>query len=59
MQEHRANAVCNSCHGRMDPIGFALENFNAVGEWRDEDAGVRIDAKGKLPNGSQFDGPRA
>ena len=57
MQEHRANAVCNSCHGRMDPIGFALENFNAVGEWRDEDAGVRIDAKGKLPNGSQFDGP--
>jgi mono/diheme cytochrome c family protein len=57
MQVHRANAVCASCHGRMDPIGFALENFNAVGEWRQEDAGVPIDAKGKLPNGAEFDGP--
>jgi Protein of unknown function (DUF1592)/Protein of unknown function (DUF1588)/Protein of unknown function (DUF1585) len=58
MQEHRATgSVCGSCHGRMDPIGFALENFNAVGEWRDEDAGVPIDSKGKLPNGSEFQGP--
>ncbi len=57
MQEHRGNGVCNSCHGRMDPIGFALENFNAVGEWRADDAGSPIDAKGKLPNGAEFDGP--
>jgi Protein of unknown function (DUF1588)/Protein of unknown function (DUF1585)/Protein of unknown function (DUF1592) len=57
MQEHRGNGVCNSCHGRMDPIGFALENFNAIGEWRGEDAGVPIDAKGKLPNGAEFEGP--
>jgi len=57
MEAHRSNAVCASCHGRMDPIGFALENFNAVGEWRSDDAGVPIDAKGKLPNGSEFDGP--
>lgn len=57
MELHRGNGICASCHGRMDPIGFALENFNAVGEWRDEDAGNRIDAKGKLPNGAEFDGP--
>ena len=57
METHRANAVCASCHGRMDPIGFALENFNAVGEWRAEDSGVPVDSKGKLPNGAQFEGP--
>ncbi len=57
METHRANAVCASCHGRMDPIGFALENFNAVGEWRADDGGVPVDAKGKLPNGSEFEGP--
>ena len=57
MQEHRGNGICNSCHGRMDPIGFALENFNGVGEWRADDGGAPIDAKGKLPNGAEFDGP--
>ena len=57
MQEHRGNGICNSCHGRMDPIGFALENFNGVGEWRADDSGAPIDAKGKLPNGAEFDGP--
>ncbi|MFN7925817.1 MAG: DUF1592 domain-containing protein [Bryobacteraceae bacterium] len=57
MEQHRANPVCASCHGRMDPIGFALENFNAVGEWRAKDGAVSIDAKGKLPNGAEFDGP--
>ena len=41
MEQHRANAVCAACHGRMDPIGFALENYDGVGKWRDEDAGVR------------------
>jgi len=57
MQEHRANAICAGCHARMDPIGFALENFNGVGEWRSEDAGAPIDASGKLPDGSEFSGP--
>ena len=57
METHRANPVCASCHARMDPIGFALENFNAVGEWRTQDSGVTVDAKGKLPNGAEFEGP--
>ena len=57
MEQHRSNAVCAACHARMDPIGFALENYDGVGKWRDEDAGVRIDASGRLPDGSEFDGP--
>ena len=47
--QHRANPVCASCHARMDPIGFALENFDAVGKWRETDAGSAIDASGVLP----------
>jgi hypothetical protein len=58
MQVHRANAVCAACHSRMDPIGFALENFDGVGRWRDEDADQPIDASGKLPDGTEFDGPK-
>jgi len=57
MQVHRANAVCAACHGRMDPIGFALENYDGVGRWRAEDAGTPIDASGKLPDGTEFQGP--
>jgi mono/diheme cytochrome c family protein len=57
MQVHRSNAVCAACHGRMDPIGFALENYDGVGRWRAEDAGAPIDASGKLPDGSEFQGP--
>jgi mono/diheme cytochrome c family protein len=57
MQVHRANAVCAACHARMDPIGFALENYDAVGRWRQEDAGAPIDASGKLPDGTAFEGP--
>ena len=57
MEEHRANAICASCHARMDPIGFALENFDGVGEWRSEDGGAPIDATGKLPDGAEFNGP--
>jgi mono/diheme cytochrome c family protein len=57
MEAHRANAVCAACHGRMDPLGFALENFDGVGRWRSEDAGVTIDASGKLPDGTAFEGP--
>ena len=57
LEKHRANAVCASCHARMDPLGFALENFDAVGKWRTEDSGVTIDPSGALPDGTKFDGP--
>ena len=56
MQAHRANAVCASCHARMDPIGFALENYNGIGAWRDSDEGAAIDASGRLPDGTDFQG---
>ena len=56
LSEHRADAACASCHNLIDPIGFALENFDAVGRWRDFEAGVVVDASGGLPDGSQFDG---
>ena len=57
MEVHRSNAICASCHSRMDPIGFALENFNAVGQWRANDGGKPIDVLGKFPDGSEFSGP--
>ena len=57
MVQHRADPVCASCHSRMDPLGFALENYDGVGRWRDKDAGNAIDASGKLPDGSTFVGP--
>jgi mono/diheme cytochrome c family protein len=56
MTQHRANPACASCHALMDPIGFAMENFDAVGKWRDRDSGHRIDASGVLPGGAKFDG---
>jgi len=52
MELHRASPVCASCHARMDPLGFALENFDGLGSWR---AGV--DASGVLPDGTKIDGP--
>jgi mono/diheme cytochrome c family protein len=55
MEQHRSNAICQSCHARMDPIGFALENYDGVGKWRDRDGGNAIDASGKLPGGVQFE----
>ena len=57
MQEHRANAICAGCHARMDPIGFALENFNGVGEWRSEEPASPIDVTGKLPGAPSSNGP--
>jgi len=58
MEQHRANPVCASCHSRMDPLGFALENFDAIGKWRDaDDDGTPIDASGVLPDGTSFRGP--
>lgn len=53
---HRQNVVCAGCHARMDPIGFALENFDAVGRWRDHDAGKALDVKSTLADGREIDG---
>ena len=56
---HRSNAVCANCHKLMDPIGFGLENFDAIGRWRDKDeSGGPIDAGGQLPGGKKFHSPR-
>jgi Protein of unknown function (DUF1592)/Protein of unknown function (DUF1588)/Protein of unknown function (DUF1587)/Protein of unknown function (DUF1585)/Protein of unknown function (DUF1595) len=57
MEEHRANPNCAGCHKLMDPIGFSLENFDAVGVWRMNDSGFRIDAKGQMFDGAKLDGP--
>jgi hypothetical protein len=59
LERHRKNPVCATCHSRMDPLGFALENFDAVGRWRQTDAGSAIDSSGVLPDGTSFDGPAA
>src|SRR5579875_3677555 len=57
MEAHRAHPVCAGCHKIMDPIGFALENFDGVGHWRTSDEGARIDPSGTLFNGAHIDGP--
>ena len=54
LSEHRANAACASCHNLMDPLGFALENFDAVGRWRDLEGDHPIDASGEFANGTKF-----
>lgn len=57
MEEHRKNPACAGCHTRMDPLGFSLENFDAVGKWRTvDDGGMPIDASASLPDGTKFDG---
>ncbi|QVL34742.1 DUF1592 domain-containing protein [Telmatocola sphagniphila] len=57
MEQHRVNAICASCHAKMDPIGFGMENYTAVGTWRANDGKYKIDASGTLPSGDKFDGP--
>tara|TARA_Y100000588_G_scaffold184668_1_gene198572 strand:- start:329 stop:2434 length:2106 start_codon:yes stop_codon:yes gene_type:complete len=58
MEQHRANPACASCHAQMDPLGFALENFDAIGRWRERsESDAPIDATGLLPDGRRFDGP--
>jgi cytochrome c5 len=57
MQEHRKNAVCASCHSRMDPLGFALENYSAIGKWRTNESGQPIDVSGQFPDGTKFSSP--
>ena len=56
LAEHRANAACASCHNLMDPVGFSLENFDALGRWRNLEEGRPVDASGGLPDGSKFSG---
>ena len=57
MEAHRANPTCAGCHKAMDPIGFSLENYDAVGQWRTKDEGTTINASGILFNGAKIDGP--
>jgi mono/diheme cytochrome c family protein len=57
MEQHRKNPICASCHAQMDPIGFGLENFDAVGKWRDKDGDSPVDASGVLPGKITFAGP--
>jgi hypothetical protein len=56
LTRHRADQACASCHNLMDPVGFSLENFDAVGRWRDLEGGEPVDASGGLPDGSVFEG---
>jgi hypothetical protein len=57
LESHRKDPTCASCHRKMDPLGFGLENFDAVGAWRTTDGKFPIDATGFLPDGDEFDGP--
>ncbi len=57
LEQHRSNPDCASCHRRMDPLGFALENFDSLGSWREKESGQSIDAEGRLPGGRAFRGP--
>jgi hypothetical protein len=58
MEQHRADPNCASCHALMDPLGFGLENFDAIGAWRDRDGAFAVDASGTLPDGGSFKRPR-
>ena len=57
LSKHRENVSCASCHDRIDPLGFGLENYDAIGAWRTEDKGQAVDSSGVLPDGSSFSGP--
>lgn len=58
VEQHRNKAACASCHSRIDPLGFALENFDVIGRWRDRDHEAPIDSSGVLPSGESFQGPQ-
>jgi hypothetical protein len=57
MEQHRSNPACATCHAKLDPLGFGLENFDGIGAWRETDNTYKIDASGVLPDGAKFDGP--
>lgn len=58
MEQHRANPNCAVCHQKLDPLGFGLENYDAVGAWRAKENDQKIDSSGVLPGGEKFDGPK-
>ncbi len=58
LERHRANPACAACHKSMDPLGFAMENFDAIGAWRDKEGDSPIDSAGQLPSGEKFRGPK-
>jgi hypothetical protein len=57
MEKHRTNAICASCHSKMDPLGFGLENYDAIGKWRTVDGAFPVDSSGVLPGGKSFASP--
>ncbi len=57
LEQHRRNPACATCHAKIDPLGFALENFDPIGAWRETDNGVAVDASGTTADGASFDGP--
>ena len=57
LELHRENPDCASCHDKMDPLGFGMENFDVLGRWREEERGLKIDSSGTLPSGKSFTGP--
>lgn len=57
LSQHRTNPACNGCHSRIDPIGFTLENYDAIGRWRDQDAGKPVDNVAELSDGTRVEGP--
>jgi len=57
LAQHRANAACAGCHSRIDPLGFALENYDVIGRWRDQEGGKPVDNSGELADGTKFQGP--
>src|SRR5260370_40681119 len=57
LETHRANSTCASCHSRMDPLGFGLENYDALGKWRTHDGEIQVDASGTLHDGKTFSSP--
>src|SRR5262249_38114966 len=57
MERHRRNPTCAACHSKMDPLGFALENFDGIGQWRENDGESKVDASGVMPDGTKFNGP--
>jgi hypothetical protein len=56
LEQHRADPTCATCHNRIDPLGFALENYDVLGRWRTEEEGKPIDASGQLPDGTKIAG---
>ncbi len=58
LAQHRANPSCAGCHSRIDPLGFALENYDPIGRWRDEEAGKPVDNSAEMPDGHKFSGPQ-